>query len=554
MQQRKIRKILVVDNDPVILKLMTNLLQEHGYEIQTSRDGLEAVMALKDFHPDVIFVDWIMPNINGEGFCKIIREKEIYDGTLLVIMSGIILEEKIDLRQLRADACIAKGPFKKTGEIILKLLQDFKTGHNPDAGLLGLDDLHQRQITKELLASLRHKEVIQDNISEGVLELSPYNTIVSANRSARALLGLQENDLICADLAEILESDLTPLKTSAIFHHELENIYLKNKKYLHFKILPLPESTNAIAIIQDVTDLLGYERGLLESEEQYRDLFENSSDLIQIISPEGRFMYVNDAWKEAMQYEEAELEKLSIFDLVKEDYKKMCVSKFREVLNGKRLKHIEVVFLAKDGQELILEGNVNCRFRDGRPVSTQGIFRDMTKRKDLEDKLHRLSITDELTGLLNRRGFMTMAEKQLQIAVRNRNTILLFFLDLDDLKFINDRFGHGKGDEALTEMAAILKATFRQADIIGRLGGDEFAVLQTHICTPAESRASLKRLQENIASFNARSRRDYVLSVSVGLVTYDSKEPSSLGDLMSKADLLMYKEKLGKNRCQRFLH
>ena len=105
-------------------------------------------------------------------------------------------------------------------------------------------------------------------------------------------------------------------------------------------------------------------------------------------------------------------------------------------------------------------------------------FIDISERKSLENKLHELSVTDELTGLLNRRGFNTLAERQLEIADRSKSSIHLIYTDIDNLKWINDNFGHAAGDKALKEVASAL-STLRKSDIVGRLGGDEFAILIT---------------------------------------------------------------------------
>ena len=105
------------------------------------------------------------------------------------------------------------------------------------------------------------------------------------------------------------------------------------------------------------------------------------------------------------------------------------------------------------------------------------ILNDITESKQLEERLSAMSITDELTGLFNRRGFFTLSDQQLKIAERTKKNLLLFFVDLDKMKQINDQWGHPEGDKALIKVADILKETFRKSDILGRMGGDEFAVL-----------------------------------------------------------------------------
>jgi diguanylate cyclase (GGDEF)-like protein len=160
----------------------------------------------------------------------------------------------------------------------------------------------------------------------------------------------------------------------------------------------------------------------------------------------------------------------------------------------------------------------------------------------LEEELFSLSITDPLTGLHNRRGFLFLAEQQLKLAERNKSGMVLFFADLDGLKWINDTLGHEEGDKVLIEAATVLKETFRASDIIARLGGDEYAVLTADI-TEENSEAFTARLQSLIDAQNKQENRRYRLSISVGCSYYDPENPCSLDELMTSADKLMYLQK-----------
>ena len=163
----------------------------------------------------------------------------------------------------------------------------------------------------------------------------------------------------------------------------------------------------------------------------------------------------------------------------------------------------------------------------------------------LEEEIIALSITDYLTGLHNRRGFMTLAEQQLKIQKRTKNWLLLLFADLDNMKWINDNLGHEKGDKALVEVASIFKEVFRKSDIIARIGGDEFAVLEIGASTK-DFDILKSRLQNQIDISNATENRDYKISVSVGIACSDPANPYSIDELMSRADALMYEQKRSK--------
>jgi diguanylate cyclase (GGDEF)-like protein len=166
-------------------------------------------------------------------------------------------------------------------------------------------------------------------------------------------------------------------------------------------------------------------------------------------------------------------------------------------------------------------------------------------REKLEQELLGLSITDPLTGLHNRRGFISLAEQQLKLSDRNKRGVQLFFADLDGLKWINDSLGHEEGDKALIEAAVILKETFRTSDILARLGGDEFTALAVDI-TEENFQFLATRLQNLIDARNHQENRRYRLSISVGSSYYDPENPCSLDDLIACADKMMYEQKQNK--------
>ena len=167
---------------------------------------------------------------------------------------------------------------------------------------------------------------------------------------------------------------------------------------------------------------------------------------------------------------------------------------------------------------------------------------DITERNKLKEELQRFSTYDELTGLYNRRGFKFLVEQQLKEARRSKKAILLFLIDLNKMKNINDQFGHHAGDLALIDTAKLLKQSFRETDIIARWGGDEFVALGVG-ATGKDTPIIKKRLEANLHEYNLNSQRDFKLSMSIGefVAEYDSK--NSLEELIIEADKKMYQEK-----------
>jgi diguanylate cyclase (GGDEF)-like protein len=170
-------------------------------------------------------------------------------------------------------------------------------------------------------------------------------------------------------------------------------------------------------------------------------------------------------------------------------------------------------------------------------------------QKFFQKKLHLLSITDDLTGLLNRRGFMTLGEKQHCLAKRTQQILLIAYSDIDGMKWINDNLGHDVGDRALKETAQLLKMTFRESDIISRLGGDEFAVLLSCDLDKVSIASIEKRFYENLKMVNQKPSRQYTLQVSLGVSGDSVDHKYSLEDLMTRADKLMYERKLRRKKA-----
>jgi two-component system cell cycle response regulator len=163
-----------------------------------------------------------------------------------------------------------------------------------------------------------------------------------------------------------------------------------------------------------------------------------------------------------------------------------------------------------------------------------------------EESLLALSLTDELTGLYNRRRFFVLTEQYLKVAIRTRKRLLLLYIDMDDLKWINDHYGHNEGDQALINFSRILKKTFRESDIIARIGGDEFVVLLESAAENDE--ILITRLYENLKDYNTKGPRHYELSVSVGAAPIDPEIPISIDELLSNADALMYAQKRKRSK------
>lgn len=257
------KKILVVDNHPLILEFMSNLLTREGYEVVTAEDGLTALDILQTFTPEIIFIDLIMPNIDGRKLCGILRRIPECKDAYIVILSGIATEEEIDFEALGANACIAKGPFNKMTESILLVLERLhgSLSPSPSDAILGWRHSSPWMITRELLSIKSHFEVILETMLEGIIETAGKGRIIYANRTAKALIELPEEEILGMSFVSLFrESDRDTVRECI---ESLENtpkilsgdsLVMLSGKQVSLKLLPIPNKAGAaIIILNDIT-------------------------------------------------------------------------------------------------------------------------------------------------------------------------------------------------------------------------------------------------------------------------------------------------------------
>ena len=173
-------------------------------------------------------------------------------------------------------------------------------------------------------------------------------------------------------------------------------------------------------------------------------------------------------------------------------------------------------------------------------------LRHAIERNRLHAALLDLALVDELTGLYNRRGFLTLATRDLRVALRGDEALLVVFADLDDLKRVNDAAGHAVGDRALRDTAALLRRAFRDSDLVARIGGDEYAVLVRH-AGPESAGVLADRMKRYVREFNRRAGRPYQLSISLGFAVHKAGSLGSVAGLLDRADRALYRDKRRKH-------
>lgn len=260
-----------------------------------------------------------------------------------------------------------------------------------------------------------------------------------------------------------------------------------------------------------------------DREQLFREIYEKSADAVFVVDPEGIVKFLNPAAE-------------NLLDVPAEQ---MVGNLFRFRDYNKQPREVEIVRPCKN--TLLAEIQTSeIHLSSGNLFVS--ILRDITELVRLREKLRAFAYVDELTGLCNRQGFLTLAHQQLKIASRSKKWLFFLLAHVNHMNWINDAFGNIKGDQTLIKVSTIFKETFRNADIIGRIGDHDFAALalEAHY---SSSHIMSTRLQENLDNHNLREQRLYRLSLSIGTSFFTPELPCSIDELISRAEASMQAHK-----------
>jgi diguanylate cyclase (GGDEF)-like protein/PAS domain S-box-containing protein len=339
---------------------------------------------------------------------------------------------------------------------------------------------------------------------------------------------------------------------------------------------------NTIGVLEEeIEERRRAEAALHTSEDRFRRLMESNVIGMMVVDGEGRILEGNDAFLEMVGYAQEDMRRgaLNTGTLTSAEYHVQEAWALEQLNSRGSCPALEKEFIHRGGSRIaVLVGGVRLdqaplrsiffvidathrrqamdalrraydeielrvenRTKELSKVNTE-LSQEILKRQQAEAELRNLSLSDPLTGLYNRRGFLALAEQQWLQAFRDKRPFLLFFADVDGLKQINDTLGHSRGDQALIETAEALRETFRKSDILARIGGDEFAIVATQL--PLEHAPVYRsRLQNHIDRINTDKNLPFRLSLSVGVAVRDQAETLSIQDLLRRADEDLYAHK-----------
>jgi diguanylate cyclase (GGDEF)-like protein/PAS domain S-box-containing protein len=338
----------------------------------------------------------------------------------------------------------------------------------------------------------------------------------------------------------LVDSIGAPLGVLALFSQQV--ISAEQDTFLH----GIAQIVSQVLLAAQVEDKLAQEQYLL------RTLLNSLPDHIYFKDRHSRFTHMSESHAKRFGLNDpAEALGKTDFDFFTEEHARSAFEVEQKIMaTGQPMIDLEEKETWPDGRVTwVNTTKMPLLDQAGNIIGTFGISSDITDRKRMEEEIRNLSMTDELTGLYNRRGFTLLAEQEMKLAHRIKTSMLLFFGDVDNLKTINDTHGHAQGDLALQEVSGVLKETFREADILARFGGDEFMVLAVDASMESEDILT-SRIQSILERRNQQGNRPYQLSLSLGIAHYEPEAPCTMSEMIAQADGQMYQQKQEKKRIK----
>lgn len=380
--------------------------------------------------------------------------------------------------------------------------------------------------------------------------------ILKASENFLDLLGIPGSELEGKSMAEIFPAEFAAKITADDWAVVSSGKVLQvdedfnSRRYTTFKFPISQDGRNLLAgYILDITDRHEMEKALRESEQRYRLLANYANDVIWTTNLEGQLTYVSPAVfpmrgftpEEAMGQPLEQAVCPGSRATMQEEFGNL----FAEIKTGRwpPARYFEIEQPRKDGTTVWTEGTARVMYdAAGQPVGLVGVTRDITERKRLQKELRQQAITDDLTGISNRRHFIGLAQGELKRAVRSNRPLALALIDIDHFKHINDTHGHMAGDQVLEVFTKICQKTIRETDLFARFGGDEFVVL-----LPETNREQAHEIVERVRLALAAARIDLggqsaPITLSAGIASLANTR-ESLDALLVQADQALYKAK-----------
>lgn len=383
-------RILILEDVPMDAELVEYELERARIPFVAHRvDSKDSFLQELDaFCPDVILSDYTLPRFDGMTALSLARER-VPSIPFLIVTGSVNEETAVGCMKAGATDYLLKSNLARIGPAIQAALERERARE---------ERVHAEMA---LAASERRFRSLVQNSSDLVTIVAPDSTILYASDSAERIVGYSAGDLVGTTLLDYLEASDTDIvrgllhdsngKSSGPVEFSLRRadgspVWLEA---VGTNLLTDPTIRGIVLNARDVSERKRADRALRESEERYRDLFDNASDLVCMVAPDGALLYVNKAWRKGTGYSEDEITRMQLLDIVQLENRTHFTEVLRRVLGGERLDHVELVLVPKAGTPITVEGNLSCTFKDGQPSVVRGIYRDITDRKRVEEQLRR---------------------------------------------------------------------------------------------------------------------------------------------------------------------
>lgn len=416
----------------------------------------------------------------------------------------------------------------------------------------------QKEFESELRRRQREIETLVENSRDVIARFDENIRFVFVNAAIEKLFGVEKSFFIGKNFADAEMNDAAFLDAEremrAAFAEKrgatFEMRFPFPTGWRYFQVQATPEFSadgerveTLMLVARDTTERKEMEETVRRSERHYRNLVEGGQGFLFTHDRGGKILTINPAAAHSLGYSITEITGKNLRDFMREERFQELSAYLKRVWKEKSADGV-LSILNKAGDERF------WKFQNVKLVETVeepfilGYAQDITDLKETEKQLKNLSLSDDLTGLYNRRGFLALGEKYLQNLRRltePKNNYLIY-ADMDGLKQINDSFGHEEGSRAIMKISEILAGNFRGSDVISRIGGDEFVVLMTN-ADEQSTEIVINRLQSKIESYNAQKIHPFQLALSVGITAIKPDETKALEEILAEADKQMYEQK-----------
>jgi diguanylate cyclase (GGDEF)-like protein/PAS domain S-box-containing protein len=562
--------VLIVENNPTILKLISHHLEAEGCQVRSVGNGLEALVKIDEEMPDIIFTDIIMPKVSGDQLCTILRNNSELKDIFIAVHSSTSLEDNRQILEMDADIYIAKGPKTNLKDHVHHVLDQYKKGIRRNPKTFGGSNLHPREITRELLLERKHHQAIFNNVAEAIVELDSSGQIVQANNAAQRLFGKSPLEILSSKFVDYLEGrekknvirwiDNIAPDGPSVFRSSFSPPLKVNKRKILLNLVAVAEGQDffMIGILQDITLQKNTEDRLAQTLGEFNAVIDTIENGVLLLDSDLKVRIANQAYMDLWQMPRSFLDTRPTMREIIEYTSSSGIyyvapENIKEYIN-QRLEAIEQGDITPtemhrtDGK--VLQYRCTILPDNGRLLT----YFDITSLKNTEQKLEAalekvsdLANHDPLTGLPNLRLARENLLSAISLAKRKGWMAALMFIDLDGFKEVNDSHGHEIGDLVLKLVGEKLAESLRDTDTVARIGGDEFLVIQTEVHNRSDITKVAEKIVERVGEPFSVEGLDIKIGASIGIAVYPQNGEESRV-LMKKADdALYYTKRIGKN-------